>query len=449
MLMKKLLVFIFIFAFTVPFFVSCGAMSDDAPAIKVGQTEVSLREFRYRYDNSVNSFKAAYGERFESAKKIDFSQPLSSQPYINDNTISWADYFADYTVNSLKNFCIFAEDARVNGITLSADDVKMVDDQMDIVKTQIDNTGLSPEEFFGNGITLDIYRSYLERNLLGSNRYYSALDAVEVSSDECLEYAKDNTDRFYTVNLYNYKFKSSDYNASYSEAAAAANDFLASVSDVANFEKLLYDNVLSEAEKEAYTDGQYFIANKYMSSLPNDIQEWAFASERTVGDTITIKDTEGISAYVFAGLELPSFPSYNYRCVYISNNNTSVSAEDILSEWENGGKGEDLFASLAAEYSEDYDSAPKGGLFENIVFSGLGNEFYAWTSSAERKYGDVSTFSSNDGDYVLFFISEGLPLWQAQAISEIEAVKFNAYIDELAEKYDFTINENVINRVKK
>ncbi len=447
--MKKILLFILVFALTVPFFASCGAMSDDAPAIKAGETEVSLREFRYRYNNNIEGFKSVYGERLESAKKVDFSKPLTTQPYINDNTISWADYFADYTVRALKNFCLFAEDARVNGITLSADDIKMVDDQMEIVKSQIEKTGLSPEEFFGNGITLDMYRSYLERNLLGNNRYYSELAAVEISYDECLEYAKENTDKFYTVNYYSYKFKASDYNVSYKEATDAANKFVSSVTNINEFEKILVDTVLSDDEKAAYTEGKYFVSNKYKSVLDEDLQVWAFDANRKAGDFITVTDTEGVVVYMFAGLELPSYPSYNYRCIFISKDNKSVDASDIVAEWENGGKGEDLFASLASEYSDDAESALNGGLMENTMFSGLGNGFYAWTTSTERAYGDVSTFTGEDGSYILFYVSEGAPIWQSQAISELEAIKFNAYIDELAEKYGFTANENVIKRVKK
>ena len=46
-----------------------------------------------------------------------------------------------------------------------------------------------------------------------------------------LEYAKENTDKFYTVNYYSYKFKASDYNVSYKEATDAANKFVSSVTN--------------------------------------------------------------------------------------------------------------------------------------------------------------------------------------------------------------------------
>ena len=456
--MKRILLFILVFALTVPFFTSCGAISDESPAIKVGETIVNLAEFRYQYNGNISSFKKKYASRLESTKELDFSKPLDEQIREEKTGSTWADYFVDVTVRSLQNYCILAEDARVNGETLSADDIAMVDAQIESLNAHLANKNITVEEMFGEGMTVEIYRSYLERTLLGNNRYYSIIDAIDIPYEKSLEYANSKPEIYHTLSYYFYEFKASDYNASYEEARNAAKAFAESVTDPKDFEKLLYDNILDETEKAEYNEGKYFVHEVYYSNLNRDLQKWGFELGRKSGDYTIVAGSDGLVLYMCSDIGLPSYLSYDLRHIFIpSDENVGGSAGvkqaetdamKIVSEWENGGKGEELFASLATKYSYDGNTSKKGGLYKNTSASGFADNSFDWITSEERAFGDVSVFTAADGAHILFYIGEGIPLWQSTAEEALKAVEFNELMDDLANKYNFKIYSNVIDKIK-
>ena len=455
---RKILLFILVFALTVPFFASCGAVSDDAPAIKVGETSVSLAEFRYQYNGNISEFKKKYASRLESTKELDFSKPLDEQIREEDTGSTWADYFVDVTVRSLKNYCILAEDARVNGETLSSDDIAKVDAQIKSLNNHLEKENLSVEDLFGEGMTVEIYRSYLERTLLGSNRYYNIIDTISVPYEKCLEYANSKPETYFALSYYFYEFKASDYNASYTDARNAAEDFAKKITDPDDFEQLLYDNILDETEKAEYNEGKYFVQELYHSYLSKELQKWGFEAGRKPGDYTIITGTDGLVLCVCSEIGLPSYLTYDIRHIYIPTDDNvggyagvkqaEVDAMALVDEWENGSKTEDLFASIAVEHSKDALTAAKGGLSKNTSISGFGDGSFDWITSKERKYGDVSVFTAEDGAHIIFYIGEGSPVWQIQAEEALKATEFNEHMDDLADKYNFKIYDKVIDSLK-
>jgi len=439
----------------------CGAITDDSPAIKVGETIVTLKEFRFSYKNNIEAFQKKYASRIESTKDVDFSKPLYEQPYSEDGKESWADYFSEYTVNSLKNYCILAEDARVNGKTLSDEDIATVNAQIESVEKYIAGLGKTESEYFGENMTIDDYRLTLERNLLGTNRYYEYLDSVTISEQECIEYAESLAENYLALNFYWYDFNAANFNVSYHEAYHVAERFAETLTDNPDdFEKLLYDNVLSESEKESYYEGKYYGHQIPFSNLVRDLQSWAYLEDRNPGDYIIAAGSDGYSIYVFKSLELPDTLTYNFRTIFVSSDDDEYEggiaaskahsdAVSILSEFENSGRTEDDFASLATKYSDDSSSAVNGGLYENNNFSGIEDGSAEWMASSERQYGDVEIFDSASGSYILYYIGIGLPEWRVRAENALKATNFNDHIENLASKYHFTTYKNVINKVEK
>lgn len=457
-IMKKVLLLVLILVLSMTFFVSCGTISDDAPAVKVGQTEVSLAEFRYQFNGNISAFKTKYASRIETTNEIDFSKPLDEQIRDEDTGSTWADYFAEVTVRSLKNYCILAEDARVNGLTLSEEDIAMVDAQVASLNEYLLSKGITSEDMFGAGMTIDLYRSSLERNLLGSNRYYDYIETLEIPYDECYEYAKSKPETYLTLSYYFYEFKASDYNASYEEARTAATELAEMITDPHDFEKLLYENVLDETEKQEYNEGKYYAHEVYHSYLSKELQKWGFEAGRKSGDYTILTGSDGLVLCVCAAIDLPTYLSYDLRHIFIPTDENvggnagvkqaETDALDIVSEWESNGKTEDAFASLAVQYSKDTLTSKNGGLSENTVLSGMGDGSFDWITSEERVYGDVSVFTDAEGAHIIFYIGEGMPTWQVQAEEALKATEFNEYIEELADKYNFTTYEKVMDKVK-
>ncbi len=435
---------------------ACG-ITDESPAMKAGQTEVSLKEFRYQYNKNIEAFQNTYGTRY--SKYVDFSLPLNEQQYGDDGSTTWADYFADYTLRSLKNYCLLAEDARVHGTTLTESDVSQIDDLVKDMEDYLEQSNMTAEEFFGGDITLEDYRSVLELDFLGTNRYNEYLDNLEISYEDSKTYAESKPQIYVTLSYYYYCFKPANYGASVNNAKNAANEFMESVTDISDFESLLYENILSDEEKEEYYEGLYFVKDVYYSVLNDTLKAWGYDSSRQVGDFTLSTEEDGVVLYVFAGAGLPEdYLSYTYRGIFIpfdsdlddeqAQQQALADADSIIKEWEDGGKGEDLFASLAYKYSKDSKTYLKGGLSKNTIISGLGDGSYAWISSTDRTFGDTGVFSADKGVYILFYIEPGIPVWQSQAEEALKATSLNEYLEELADEYNFTSYANVIKTVK-
>lgn len=458
---RKIICLVICLVLSVSILSACGNITDDSPVIKVGETAVTLKEFRFYYNRRIEAFKQQYASRIATTREVDFSVPLYKQAYSGDESKSWADYFSDLTISFFRNYCILAEDARVNGITLSDDDMRIVEKQVEYLKKSISGKGMTDDEFFGSGMTLDDYRETLKRNLLGTNRYYEYLDSVTVSEQECRDYALSKAENYLTLSYSWYVFKAADYNASYHEATHAAEDFAELMDgNVDDFEKLLFSNVLTDSEKESYYEGQYTETYVPFSNLVRDLQAWGYIEKRVPGDYTIVTGTDGIILYVFRSLDFPEIPTYSFRSIFVSSDDNDFEgslsikeahreAEVVKEEFEERGGKEEDFTAMAKLYSDDLSAAVIGGLYENNEFSGLGDGSLEWMTSPERKYGDTEIFDAVNGSYILYYIGEGQPAWLVRAENVLKASVFNDHIEDLAKKYHYTTYKNVSEKVEK
>lgn len=85
-------------------------------------------------------------------------------------------------------------------------------------------------------------------------------------------------------------------------------------------------------------------------------------------------------------------------------------AQAILDQWLKEGGGEDSFAALAEEKSQDDGSKYVGGLYENVARGKMTAEFNDWIFDEARQTGDYGLVKTTYGYHVMYFVGS-TPKW--------------------------------------
>ncbi len=113
-------------------------------------------------------------------------------------------------------------------------------------------------------------------------------------------------------------------------------------------------------------------------------------------------------------------------------------AELLLQQWLDGGATEELFDSMARQYSS-CGSAANGGLISDITEGQMVESFENWIMADGRKYGDYGLVKSEFGWHIMFFV-EGDALWHMVAEANVASQKVNEYIAEKEGNYPLTVD---------
>ena len=121
-------------------------------------------------------------------------------------------------------------------------------------------------------------------------------------------------------------------------------------------------------------------------------------------------------------------------------------AEALLEEWKAGEATEDSFAELAREHSSD-SNASKGGLYTGINEStNFVDTFKSWCLDESRQVGDTGIVETEYGYHIMYFVGSR-PTWESSAEEALTNDDYNAYLDEMDEKYPMEQNDKVIDMV--
>jgi len=430
-----------------------GDVNDDSTALSVGEFSVGYHEFRYEYNKNLLSFQKTYAERISNTENLDFSGNLAEQRY-NDE-MSWADYFINYTASSLETKYLWYADALANGYELTEKDRSDIENQIAYINEYMAENNLTEDDVFGETMTVDEYRTQLEKSLLCQKRYNDISGGFGINYDDCLEYAENNMDLYYKATFYAYKFMNDEFDA----PETKAEEFAEVLDNPSEFERYLYESILSEEEKSEYYEGQYLRSGISYDNLNNKISSWFFSAERQYGDIGLFNDGTGTIIVVFISLEIDKYQTVNIRRISVNLSgddslpektrleNAKIEAESVYSALGDSFD-EEAFAEAAKTYSDDRNSSLDGGLVENCDKGVLSTECTEWMFDENRIYGDTAILQGNDGYEILFFIDKGEEAWYLTVKKTLAKENYGEYLTALKEKYPFKRNTNVINRIK-
>lgn len=100
-------------------------------------------------------------------------------------------------------------------------------------------------------------------------------------------------------------------------------------------------------------------------------------------------------------------------------------AEEALAKFKAGETTLEAFEKLAETYNED-----SGCLYENFPEGQMVEEFEAWAFDEARKAGDVEIVQTEFGFHVMYYVGDGLPVYEANAKSGVASDKYAEYVEK-------------------
>ena len=204
--MKKFLALLLAAALALSLF-ACGKQNDDGDkdgddtsavqpgdiALKTENFSITMAEASYIFFQNYNDFRYNNSESFD-VYNIDSNKSLKEQVYHDD--ITWFDYFKDATVSYLEYILVFCEAARAEGMELTEDDYKTIDETVASWTDYADNYGYSEDELFslylGEDINAEVLHSYIEKETLAFKYYDKIIEAYNFTDEELSSFVEES-----------------------------------------------------------------------------------------------------------------------------------------------------------------------------------------------------------------------------------------------------------------
>ena len=132
---------------------------------------------------------------------------------------------------------------------------------------------------------------------------------------------------------------------------------------------------------------------------------------------------------------------------YESEEAAREKAAEILSEYLSGEQTAEAFGALAEKYSADSATNTYGGLYENIPQNYFGDaSFNDWIYDPARVEGDTGIVGTTSGYHIMYYVGETSPKWKLEVEYAIEEEAYLKKVEELTEKYVYTVNKENLNK---
>lgn len=329
--------------------------SPEGTALRIHGTDYSVEQVSVCFADQYYSFVSDYGD-IAIYYGLDTSRgitDLADQECSFSEDGTWYGYFLESAVESLLQIQALCDYAKQNGIALTEEERAEIDLWMKEIDAGAREAGMDGVEgyladYYGSGVTVDLFRSYMENMSLADRAYNSFASSLSYTDEDIAAYI---AEMGYDTDEYDYPVTSmrhvlimaaEDEKGEYSEEAIAAAHEKA---------ELLYEEWSAgdrseesfAALAEAYSDdggscqngGLY--ENIYKEQMVDGINEWLFHPDRAVGDTAVI-DNNGH----YVGTHIVYFTGYGDLYGHI------LALEDMqyntMLDW---------FGALTADYSPE------------------------------------------------------------------------------------------------
>lgn len=389
-------------------------------AVTIGDESYSAAEFNYYYFNAYYQMYNTYGSAL-AYFGLDTSKPLEDQEYANGQT--WADYFTDTAIATMKETQLLCDEAEKAGFTIPEDHQNDVADSLAEITASAESAGFTSVDqyisrVYGSYVTVELVTELMERAVLANTYSEYLYNSYEYSDDELEAYYQENADTFdYLSYVYVLCDAEADEEAgidkdtAMAEAEKLANSIIEGAADEETF-KARVEELAGEEAKESHTQGK---------SVSTIYSEFLLSADRKYGDTGIFQSDYGWYAVMFLERDDNHYNTVAARHILIkaeagedgtytdeAKEVARTKIEEILTEYEAGEMTEESFAALAETYSEDGGSNTNGGLYEGIYKNQMVSEFNDFCYDESRKPGDVAVVygesTSYTGYHLVYFV---------------------------------------------
>ena len=206
--------------YTVPNGKEGNMMNPASVAATIDDNKISIGMYNLYFSSVVSQYEqyANYGYY-----NLDTTADYSSQ-YTTDedgNKVSWMEYFENLTIDQIKNYSIFYNAAKKEGLTLQKSQKDTIDKQIESLKTSASEANQPLDDYiasvFGEYCTEDTVRLYMEQFYLTAN--YRGKYAIDnkPTDEEISKYYDEHKKDYYQIN---FSYLAVPYDASSDEKKA-------------------------------------------------------------------------------------------------------------------------------------------------------------------------------------------------------------------------------------
>lgn len=420
-------------------------------AVTVGDTDVSIGMYNYYYTIISN--------QYISGGSVDTSVDYAKQKTTNaeGKEVTWAQLFVDTTLEQIQYITAYYEEAVEKGVTLTDEQKKTIDEQIESLKTSAgsagtDGEGVSVDKYisdnYGDYCGLATIRKMLEQCYIAETYFSQKSIDIKVTPEEVQAYFDKHKEDYQQIPYASLQiaYESTDKKAA-DKAVKDGEKYAKQIKSVKDIKKLMpkvCKDMLSqyismgyfENEKEAVDALCETATTKSDSALPTAAVEWLFDENVKEGTVKSFNDTENSTVFVImktGALTVPEEEMYSVRHILImpesdkkdedSDSTKDVKytdeqwkaaekkADEVYQKYLSSDKSEFAFASLAEEYSEDVNSTSKGqgNSYGGSIVTLLGqmtDSFEKWSTDDKRKYADTEIVKSEFGYHIMFFVEK-------------------------------------------
>ncbi len=424
----------------------------DEIAVTVGDDEITVGEYLYWY-----AYVDAYYYNYYS---YYYSQ-------IPEEQIK-----AD-TLNQLAHTSALYSKAVAAGYELSEEDKAQIDENMKGYTQAAEASSVSVDDYvaknFGKGYTLEMLRTYLEKQAVAYNYYEDVMNKIE--DDFKGSDVEDKVEKAYNANKGTYDLANVTYcyfDATDDASQKNANAVIAKLKDGMTFE----DAVKAvKGDAESVSDSLVGLSKDAISANFNeDAAKWIFEVDAE-GNYVNGKGAAtsleaGGVIYVLYVNDVPARNSFipvsiDYVKVDVSSDDSIKSeaelalqakskATSLLNEFEKSDKSADAFKTFAEDANADVSGLVKAQTYEDTVADGSHDSAVEkWMSEEDRKAGDYALIEGEDGAYYIVYMTNvsEKPVWYQSVFNSLLEAEISAWEKNFISGYEDAIvsEDEVIN----
>ena len=437
-----------------------GVIQKNATAVTIDGEKYTAADVSYFYHYAYNQWYQTYGS-YASYFGLDTSSSLNSQVFDQDTGETWADYFCDQGITTMKWTIATYNAAMDSGYEWTDANQESVDSTLSSLETYAANNSTDVKTYlkyvYGSMMTQKVFEKYLKMQTVATAYATSVYDGYTYTDSDISDYYASNKNDF---DIVNYEYVTADGSVATTDAdgntvevtddmktAAMATAKEAADSVLARYNAGETLKAISEDGKDYTVTYNSEDAGTYSDT---DMMNWLFDGTRKDGDATVIANDTSYNVVVFHSRSRNDYSTVDVRHILFkvdtsgldSSSDTYESdvaalkaeaqakAEDVLKKWEAGAKTEDSFATLADENSED--TGTSGGLYTKVYKGQMADEFNSWIFDPSRKSGDVDiVYTESYGYHIIYFVGTDVPYWQVQVENTLRSNDYNSWSDGL------------------
>lgn len=350
------------------------------------------------------------------------------------------------------NNTLYAQ-ALAAGYSLTDEDNQSIDDLIGEIRLQAEAESVSIEEYVEKYVlkdyTIDMYRSFLEKQMLVNNYYEDCMKKLEK------ELTPGEIEKAYNADITAYDIASFSYwyiSAAEENAQEQADQVVEAVKAGSTLDEAI-QSVTGDSTKTANKITGY-TKSDVTQNFSSEAAEWLFAVkedgsyENQAGAVTSVKADNGM-IYIFCVDGAPHRNEFVPATVaYIEvdiGTDTSVKSEGeqkaiahstalkIKEQFDKTDKQYNSFEALMVEYNNGDNELVSGDVFESITPNGTHDAgVEAWSFDEARKVGDCEIVEGDGCYYVLYYKEKAeSPVWYSAVKEKLLTDKQTAWQDSI------------------